>query len=80
MAFKVYMSADGNEYHEYGDKSVYEYLESGLLSVRPDTVASQTHVYSPSGWVYITADPDHKPGKPKGESDKTTTWMPRRIY
>ncbi len=66
MAFTVHRPEGSKD--EFNDKSTYEF-ENGLLKVIVIGEAGDTtllRTFSPSGWSEVTADPEHKPGSPKG--------------
>lgn len=50
--------------------NVYEFLEGGVLEVRPteDSGKSRTY-YAPHKWELISADHNHKPGSAGGNYD-----------
>ncbi|WP_131829337.1 hypothetical protein [Mycobacteroides abscessus] len=76
MAFTVHRP-DGKD--EFGDESVYRFLDDGLLEVvviNGSGDRTLIRVLSPQGWLEVTADPDHDSGRPKG----TSVPSPRRIY
>lgn len=79
MAFTVYLDPNDSLVNDpYPDSSTYTISETnGVLHVRRgQTDDGQDSYYSPTGWAYIRADPDHRPGGPKGGQP---TYPPRRI-
>lgn len=66
MAFTVHQAKSTAE---FDDNSTYQYLDHGLLKVSIKDDAGEVTSYrtfSPSGWLEVTSDADHPPGRPKG--------------
>ncbi|WP_074319987.1 hypothetical protein [Mycobacteroides abscessus] len=76
MAFTVHRP-DGKD--EFGDESVYRFLDNGSLEVvvtNESGARTLIRVFSPQGWLEVTAEPDHESGRAKG----TSVPPPRRLY
>lgn len=72
MAFTVHR-AEGTD--EFDDDCIYQYLDNGMLKVTVmsrGSGATLHRTFSASGWLEVTADVDHGPGKGKGGRNQVT--------
>lgn len=73
MGFTVHLQNGTSD--QYGDKSLYKFTEGGLLTVevvKGDGEKTLVRHFSPTGWLELTADTDHGPGRPKREGEGRT--------
>lgn len=67
MAFTVHRPNGLDD--QFSDASIYQYLEHGMLKVSVKDADGEVTLYrtfSSSGWLEVTADADHAPGRAKG--------------
>lgn len=65
MAFKVRFTAENTQ--EFGDDDVYDFLASGVLSIRYATPGQWAEYHAPGQWELVSARSGHGPGDTAGE-------------
>lgn len=54
---------------EFGDEGIYDFVEGGVLKiVSPDGNGKLSYT-SPTVWQGVSADKEHKPGRPKPKGE-----------
>ena len=65
MTFKV--TFDGGDPIAFGDQDTYQFLEGGVLAIKPpDGDKVWPTYFSPNRWTQLTAAPNHPPGRAAG--------------
>lgn len=68
MAFTVSYQKDSGitVKDDFGDEAVYDFVEGGVLKIISPDNQGKLSFTAANVWRAVSADKDHKPGRPKG--------------